>query len=295
MGLDDDHLVLLTEHQERVAALDLSTGQRLWEREIDGHIDPRPVSISSGRVVLVEGRQVHILDITTGEVYGSLELDFEPHGLTTVVGGMLLVTEEGQGSRQSPKRAELHDLSDLDAEPRRFDDLLDSVVLREGRATSHWDWERSMAEGLILLTQSGDVARLEALDPDGSSWWQTRVPLAGAECCVRLQAGRDTSTVIVVPPDEGEGSPQVISTDTGAVLGSYDVPTSVSDAPAMWFEGLAMYGLVGEGERDVVLAGPDGQVRVSGGGFPLSGAPTPILQGSRGIIAIDPTLLFADE
>lgn len=292
MGLDREHLLLLEEVQDRVTALDLTTGERLWEHEHNGQIVPGPVSIRSGRVVLTEGREVHVLDVRTGDSAGVLDLDFEPAAMATVVGDMLLVTDGARGSE--PGRGELYDLFDLDAAPRRIDDLVGEVVLREGRPASHWAWLRSPAEGLLIATQDKEFARLEMLDPDGSSRWQASVPLAGPQCCVRLQAGRDASTVILVPPEDGEGLPQVISTETGTSVGGFVVPPG-SDDRSLWFGGLAIYGLVGEGEREVVLAGPAGQVRVSGAGLPVSGSPIPILQGERGVIVIDPAMLFGDE
>ena len=295
VGIDSEHLLLwLDGTPERIVAIDLASGDRRWEREVERH-GFRPVPIEDGRAAIVEDRQVHVLDIRSGDVDATLELDFDPHVMTTFVGDMLLVVEDPGPSGPAPRKAELHDLADLDAQPWRFDELVNTVVLRDGWATSHWEWERLVAEGLVFLTQDDDVARVEMLDADGSSRWWTRVPLPGGACCARLHAGHDASTVILAPPDAEEGLPQVLSTETGAVIDSLDAPPSDLDEPPMWFRGLAMYGVAGQGERELVLAGPAGHVRVSGAGFPLSGAPIPVLQGERGLIAIDPTLLFADE
>lgn len=291
-------VAVATDADGLLVAIDLTDGTTRWEHGAAATPD-RTVILAGDRVVVASTQGVEVLSLETGEVVSAA--DRSPTGSAPgplrAVGSLLYVDPrfgpERTGPGAGPAPMDLYDLHDLGAGPRRVDDVVSALPLRDRQAVAATA-DGSSASGLAILSLTGRTYQLEVLDLDGEVRWERRWDAEGQRCCWTLAVGDRPGTLVVAPAELEYEPVRVLGSDDGEVLREVELRVDTSRVDHTTWHGPLALMQRSTGVQRTAVVGPGGWF-VAGtehAGVRIQTlSPVPLVQVGWEIVALDREVL----
>lgn len=295
-------LAIVADDAGGLATLDLATGElTAWTEEAAALLPEDLAELSSRRLdvdgellrVVDDRDVVTVIDLPSGEVETSVQLDVPPAHQIQLAGELALVVEQVPPDQQDQRFAvQAYRLADPSAPTVSFESasgfaLLADATRAGGALTGGHVLRPAPTEAVAIAEPDGDGAQITILELDGATRSVTAVGTdrdVGGACCPTLQPGSDPRWLLVELPTANDATVLLLDTVDGQVVRQLDEP-----APRDRL--LIGRTIVATGEAATRLWWPDAEVEVFGRPLLLSTQPVPVLRTREGLLALDPAVV----
>ena len=241
LGYAEQHVFVEGEGDGSIAAVEVTTGARAWEREGPEASDgPWGLQVADGRVVIPGGETIVVASLDTGETILELDGLAGPPRPALLLGSLLLsdprLRGPGPAGDGAPAPMVLVDLTDPDADPERIEDVASMLVL-PADPVAPLGGSRPEHDGLAILRLVDDTYELRVLDTAGGTRWARGWDADDGACCWRLHPGIDGSSIVLVPRDPTSQPVRILGVDDGETLETFAAPHEVTGADHVSWHG----------------------------------------------------------